>query len=101
MHERRCERHVAERETRPAGCLARRPYLLVDGWTQLDQQEAVGDHRKNTQCSGEQDGQPYAGLAQRVPSCSWSNNTAAKVVCVCVTQVPGPWMSRQLITGSH
>lgn len=70
--------------TLPSGrlSLARRRYLVIDGWTQLDQQEAVGDHRQNTQCSGEQDGQPDAGLAQGVPSCSWTNNTAAKVVCL-------------------
>lgn len=61
--------------------LVQRRYFIIDGWTQLGQQEAVGDHGKNTQGSGEQNGQPYAGLVQGVPSCSWTNNTAAAYQC--------------------
>lgn len=46
--------------------LAFRLYLFVDRGTESNGQEPVGYNRKNTQDGGEQDGQPKAGLAQRI-----------------------------------
>lgn len=48
----------------------RRPYLVIDGGAELNQQEAVGDHRKDTQSGGEEDGQPDVGLVEGVSCCS-------------------------------
>lgn len=41
-------------------------YLVVDGGTDLNQQETVGDDRKDTQDGGEEDRQPNDGLAQGI-----------------------------------
>lgn len=43
-------------------------YLVIDCGAELDQQEAVRHHRKDTQDGGEDDGQPNVGLVQSVPS---------------------------------
>ena len=48
-------------------------HLVIDGGPELNQQEAVGKHRENTQDGGEEDRQPDVGLAQRVSGCSWTN----------------------------
>lgn len=53
-------------------------YLVVDGGTQLDQQEAVGDHGENAQRRGEEHGQPHARLVQGVPRCSWTESMRQK-----------------------
>lgn len=42
------------------------PYLVVDGGTDLNQQETVGDDGKDTQEGGEEDRQPNDGLAQGI-----------------------------------
>lgn len=51
-------------------------HLLVDGGTDLNHQETVGDHRKNTQDRGEEDRQPNDGLAQGISGGSWKHTDA-------------------------
>lgn len=53
-----------------------RLYLFVDGGTESNQQETVGDNRKNTQDGGEEDRQPNDGLAQGTSSGSWKHTNA-------------------------
>ena len=40
---------------------------MVNGWPELDGEEAVREDWEDTHRGGEEDGQPHVGLVQRVP----------------------------------
>lgn len=48
-------------------------YLVIDGGAYLNQQEAVGNHRKDAKNGGEEDCQPNVRLVKGVSCCPCIN----------------------------